>query len=343
MAMSLAACSTRVQVEAPREHIARFVCRLSPALEQTEINVASARILKEEHSFWEGIRYGAAPDTLSVTPGEYQLLMFSTPDPDAYFIENLDYFLDADAKFSLRGLSLHLSEWDQTGENEAFEDFGTLYATYMEKTPEAPEVFVAAVKQEMTEGDTRTLNFTPQQLSQKVTFRVTIDADEDVTPHRVVGCVTGVPTRIEILSGWLNMEQPGQTLFELQKKQDLSAKQTVWEGSLNVLGIRTPDDARASIGSGLLLICAEVGIKNRKVIRLCNLYNYLTKDPLLTYSDQDNFFVGGEKSATYTIESPFVLQGSDTEHSGADPVDEWMNPENGETEPIIDGDDEDHD
>lgn len=336
-----ASCTTKVRLEDARDHFARFTCTLDNSavtMADTELmpkwfTMACTRIMKEEHYFWEDVYYTAPKDTIVLEPGEYESLMFVSETPNAYYVENLSPFLEDNAT-SLRSLNARLARMTDAQLNKNYKGYTPLLASYLETVPPAPAIYRARQRYKLQEGAVESVTFQSQQLVQEVTFRVTIQTTPDLTPNRVVGCVTGVPFRVELLSGWLDVQQTGQTLFDFRHVSG-----DVWEGKLTVLGIRQSDDATLSVGNGLLLVCVDAGIKHRKVIRVCNLYKYLEETPLLKYSDQEGFFIGGEKSASYTLEDPLILSTNESEHQGDEPISEWIIPTDGNTVPLVDGDD----
>lgn len=342
----LSAC-TQVKMEDPSAPETGFVCSLDwsdleggkPKGIAPWLSMASTRVTYAQHFFWEDIYYtSGAKDTVKAYAGDYLSTIFLSTQNEAWWVENLPDFLN-DRHANMRDVFARLRKPSEESLAQQYPGFDRILSADLDTLPQAPQIWCASLRFHLEEGQITPLVFKPVQVTQKVTFRITVKAEEDVVPHRLVACVSGVPSRVEMLSGQLNTAYTGQTLFDLRPSQE---EENVWEATVSLLGILPSEDSDLLTGPGLLTLCAEIGPLHRRFIRVCNLRNYLSQKPLLTATQEENRYIGGENEVTYTIISPFIIRNEDAPYPGGEePMDEWRIPEGGETVPIIDGNEED--
>lgn len=340
--MAAAAC-TRVKTEEYRATPlqAKAVCSVDwsgvSGPSSTPFTVAATRTMKAEHHFWEDVMPVSTghPDTLSMGPGEYQTIFFVSGDMKAYKVENIDSF-EENTEQSLREVTARLRSMPKDTLAKYFGGFEPMLVSYFDTIPPAPDLYQASARANLVAGETTTIGFKPVQLVQNLTFRIRIQVEGELEIHRVVGCVTGLPDRVELLSGYYGVERMGQALFDMTKQSD-----GWWQGSLKTLGVKASSDATLKVGPGIFKVCAEVGPKHRRIATPINIISYLEKQPSLIFTDVEGFYKGEAHSATYQIEETMTLKGSDTELSDDPAVIIWIEHGDGETGDIIDGDDTD--
>ena len=342
----LSAC-TQVKMEDPSAPVTGFVCSLDwsdmdggkePKGISHWLSMASTRVTYAQHFFWEDIYYAPhGKDTVRAYAGDYLSTIFLSTRNDAWWVENLPDFLD-DRHANLRDVFARLRKPSEASLAEDYPGFDRILSADLDTVPPAPKIWCASLRYHLEEGQVTPLVFKPVQVTQQVTFRITVQAEEDVVPQRLVACISGVPSRVEMMSGQLNTAYTGQTLFDLKPSEE---DENVWEATVSLLGILPSEDSGLLTGPGLLTLCAEIGPLHRRFIRVCNLRNYLLQQPLLTATQEEDRYIGGENEVTYTIASPFIIRNEDAPYpEGQDPMEEWKIPEGSETVPIIDGNEE---
>lgn len=309
----------------------------------SSFDVVAARVFNSEHFYWTQVDTAGSltPDTLRMEPGEYQWTLFTADGP--YVIENLDTFI-VDKAVSLRSLHARVPRWPIRELNFQFPDFEQSLVGYCDTVKQAPRLFCGSYRNEIASSPDSSqvarLYFSPEMLSREVTFRVNIQAMEGVTVNRVLANIVGVPLRVELISGLLdgNRANLGQTIFELIKDP---AEPGWWTGTVSILGIVPPTSSEAVSGAGMLQVFIDEGVTHRKIRRIVNLTNYLSKTPLLEQTDIEDWYHGSYTPVMYRISSPIVLETSDAITAGDGPVSEWLDPDDGQTMDIIDGKDDD--
>ena len=344
LAAAVVAC-TSVQVERPLSNTVRIVCRTDwsgmKSAQPDTFGIAVTRTVHAIHRYWEKVAVRPEPDTLQLPTGAYLGVLFGCEDPDAYRFEHMREFA-ADSLTSMRTLTARLlPSPDNTTCRTIGRQYKGLMASAMDTLPNATDLFVARIQENLSPREALyEFTFKPQPLLQDIRISVRLETPEDTPINEVWGCITGVAQEVEIMSGYLNTHYTGQTMFPMENTSG-----NVWEGSLRTLGIKAPADTSMRSGPGMLRLGVDVGIKNRKIVKVVNLHNLLRDNPSLTTTDVEGVFSGGARSLTYAIPTPLRLTGSTEpgEQGGEDPVSPWLDPEDGDTHDILDGDDEDHD
>ena len=306
-------------------------------------DIVAARVFNSEHFHWAQVDTAGSisADTLRLEPGEYQWALYASDSP--YIIENIDAFKE-DKAVSMRSVCARVPRWPIGDINYVFPDFEQSLVGYCDTVISAPRLFCGNLRSDVPSlSDTTkafSIHFSPEMLSREVSFRINIEAGEGVVVNRVIANIVGIPMRVELISGLLdgNRANLGQTLFELKKDP---AEPGWWSGTVKILGIVAPTSAEAQSGAGIFHVYVDEGITHRKIRRVVNLARYLQKTPIMRPTDVEDWYHGSYSPLMYRIETPLVLEKSGAVSTGDGPVSEWMEPDDGETKDIIDGQDDD--
>lgn len=343
LAAAVVAC-TSVQVERPLSNTVRVVCRTDwsgmKSAQPDTFGIAVTRTVHAIHRYWEKVALRPEPDTLQLPTGAYLGVLFGCEDPAAYQFEHMREFA-ADSLTSMRTLTARLLPDADVTYRTIGKQYKGIMASAMDTLPNATELYVARVQEDLPPREEfYELTFKPQPLVQDIRISVRLETPENNPINEVWGCITGIAEEVEIMSGYLNTHHTAQTWFPMENTSG-----NVWEGSLRVLGIKAPADTAMRTGPGMLRLGVDVGIKNRKIVKVVNLYDVLKENPSLTTTEVEGIFSGGARTLTYNLPKTIKLNASTDpgEQGGEEPVDPWQDPEDGETHDILDGDDEDHD
>lgn len=300
----------------------------------------TTRATKETHMI-DTLRPAVVTDTLRFHEGEYQSIVYASDGRMDW--ENVEQF-DTLSSASLRSITGRLPKLSRNKIFNTWGDFAYILVSYCDTVDQAPFIWRADLRKDLrATKDTNqvsVLSFIPTQLTQTVTIRVPVQAEDGITVNRIVANVTGLPKRVELLTGLLETTRTSlaQTMFEMT--QDPS-NPGYWQGTIHILGIVPPQDYDARTGSGLLHVYLDEGIFHRKIHRVMNLKTALEEVPLLQMSDIEDWFRGGEKTETLEIRNPLVLEGSGSVHGGNDAINPWMDPDDAVVDDIIDGKNDD--
>jgi len=306
----------------------------------SSFNMAVTRTIKSQHMIWADLDTAgtAKTDTLELEKGEYQSIIYAAEGE--YLYENLELFRD-DNSSSIRDVAARLPKLNDSLFRADYGSFEQIFVSYCDTVVAAPRLFRSSLRYNLPNKTDSLgisyITYDPEVLSRPVTFRVKINAEEGLKVHRVIATIVGVPLRVELLSGLMdiNRDNLGQTLFEMAPS---AADSTLYESTVMLLGIMPASSAETISGSGIMQVYIEEGVSHRKIRRIVNLYKYLEENPLLTFTEIEDWAHGGYLPVTYTIETPIILE-SNTLNSGDGPVSEWIDPDD-EVKDIIDGQDE---
>lgn len=145
-----------------------------------------------------------------------------------------------------------------------------------------------------------TVEFTPQMMSQKVTFRFVVEKTPDMVVDSIVGEIAGVPSTIELTQGELLAGKTYKTLFKpaypalANLGDSIVAARLECEGSVWVTGIVRSYSNEMKTGPGILQIALythvdeqDTGRRPVKVFRTgINLYHTLKENPLLDWNEE---------------------------------------------------------
>ena len=187
--LALCAC-TKVQVmKTPEPPVARFVCQTDwSAIEEDDklavdvprqVSFAAARTVRADHMLVSGIYTNAIPDpdTLSLEPGEYQTLLYTSQPRNAYTYVNAQEF-SQDNSMSLRGIRAQLASMSKDWVEARYPGFyAMLHLGGMAQVFQAAPLYTAQRRLNLVDGD-QTLVFTPRQLVQSVHFKIHIKAGD---------------------------------------------------------------------------------------------------------------------------------------------------------------------
>ena len=352
LVLLLASACTRVRFDSVLVPIVKVVCEAdwvtaglpdgTPAPDTLYFAASrTTRATRETHMV-DTLRPAVVTDTLRFQEGEYQSIVYASDGRIKW--ENVAQF-DTLSSASLRNITGCLPKLSESHMKSTWGDFSFMLVSYCDTVDQAPSIWRGDLRQDLrAKRDTNAvsvLSFIPTQLTQTVTVRIPVQAEEGVTVNRIVANVTGLPKRVELLTGLLETTRTNlaQTMFELAPDP---ADPGYWQATIHILGIVPPRDYDSRTGSGLLHIYLDEGMFHRKIHRVMNLKSTLEEVPLLWTTDIEDWFRGGEQTVTLEIHNPIVIEGSGSVHGGNDAINPWIDPDDN-VEEVIDGKDDDDD
>ena len=355
--VSIQACRTKVElVESLLPPEAKIVCSTdwSAILPDDELadlsnmpskfTFAATRTLKASHFLGLGIYTDAIaePDTISLEPGKYQTLLYTSEPRNAYNFSNVEEFTN-NRTVSLREIKAEAISVDKDWINRKYPGFyGPLFAGGFAAVLPAAPLYATQARLDLVDGE-QTLTFRPEQFAQKIRFKVHIKYGEKLEPGKVIANVTGVPFRLELLTGDVQVDTLGQTFFPMTKTGQNGVDEVTYEGVVSVLGIVPPTSEEVKTGPGMLKVCIEAGPMKRKALQIVNLKSHLEElEPmLLERTNSEGFYHRSSRMGAFIdIETVILLESS--ESGGENPIWDWENHDDDVT-PISDGDNEEYD
>jgi len=339
----IASACTGVKVEETPASVVNVTCTAdwsgTASVPSYTFDFAAARTLKSVHYYQDGVYTNRGEeDSFQMEPGEYEALFMCSTPQDAYQVENKDTFLD-ESESSLGVLTARTPSMSHADFVLKFAECTPILVEYYDILHPVAPLYIGTVRQQLqANGTVQNLSFKPRPVFQKVTFRITITpGDNTMEPTRVVANLTGTPLRVQMLSGNVDASELGQTAFELTHVEG-----DVWEGTVQILGIKVSEDAELAVGPGIMRLYVRYGTVVSAVInKVLNLKPYLDAQPLLRYADDGEYYSSVAPEARFVIEDPLYLKPSGTEHAGEEPISPWKDPEDGDVHDILDGYDDD--
>ena len=346
---AIAAACTGVQVDRTSASLVRFIPQAdwSAASQAASVqrpdtfDVAASRTLRSLHGYWDGVCVaGSEADTLSVEPGEWETVFFSSSPRNFYRIDHAQDFME-NPDVSMRAITAHLPLQSRQVFQEQFATFEPVLVSYYDTLYPAAPLYLCAQRPTFnlaaSEESVQMLTIQPKELHQSASFRIRIVPEDDtVLPTRVVGCITGIPASVELMSGYIGIADLGQTALEFTQ-----VDAQTWEGQVDLLGILAPKNEEMVVGPGILRVLLEFGRNGRRRLRALNLKPYLDATPLIIYTHVEGFYEAAGHHVLFDIQDPIYLTASNTEDSGEEPISSWKDPEDSDVRDILDGYDDD--
>lgn len=112
-----------------------------------------------------------------------------------------------------------------------------------------------------TDGDEiKTVELKPQPLTRKIKVKVPIDIEEGVSVDRLTGAISGVPSKVQMMTGYVDDRGTGKMAFEMTSTDGRN-----FEGDINVFGLFAPEDTSYIAGPGILTLSLHVSTVNNGV------------------------------------------------------------------------------
>lgn len=322
-----------VDLETASNGDARYLCRFAfdkdEELVPEEFVLAMARSLNTVHDTAH-VKPEILDDTLYIAAGDYHSLAWGFSVPDDYTVYKEEEFLQ-DKSVSLLDLSARLREADYSeNEDPLIQALLPQDVTNLPVIPEASPLWHSYIRSELSYKADRVdfLEFIPQKIIQRLTFKVRIQVEGDLVVERAAACIRGVARGVELLSASIAPDDLGRTIFELSNNTA-----DIYTGTINTLGLLSPINTEDLFGRGVLTVVIQFqGVSQLTEIHI-NLFNELKASALVSEIDVTGRYrlECAEGIVDATAKVIHIRNQSDSpEESGA--FDVW-----------VEGDDEDND
>ena len=150
-----------------------------------------------------------------------------------------------------------------------------------------------------------------QPLTRKITFTLKLDIEAGVKVESLVGIISGIPSKVQLMSGHVRNVNTGKMAFEMTTRGN-----GIYTGSIHAFGLFAQDDSDPIVGPGVFtaFISASVGEDSALRHMSINLRDVIlgTRIMLQDESDRSKFYfsdmenVDGHvaKVRDYNIEIP---------------------------------------
>lgn len=246
----------------------------------------------------------------SIRSGQYQMLTFN--HTSSIIVDSLDrYMTDNRVKSTSLGLSYHLYDYPQY-KGKAYTHWTDFNKGYQYIENVGP--LLMAQQTVDTENQQRiNLNFTPEVLTQEITFNFSIQlSDRDIVVDSVRAEVSGVSRYVKLFSRYIDMDatRSCRMIFDAIPATMTADMQVACTGKVHVAGMMNSEDETMKTGPGLLFIAAYVHTTddNGNIIKkTCyagiNLRSYILEQPLTQLTEDGYHHTISQPKVTIHIES----------------------------------------
>lgn len=214
--------------------------------------------------------------------GLYSVMAVAAHSPDHYYIPDQKEFCDSIA-YRMRDLYIAIPQMSEEEKaEELLVDYNPLYPNIRSVDP---LYYVRAESKSQTKigsGNSMVI-LSPQQLTRKITFTLTLDIEEGVTIDRLVGMISGVPVKAQFISGIVTDVNTGKMHFDLAEtgqRQEVSQTdkgtpvyRLTFQGSANVLGLFPPQEATSKTGPGIITLLVHASAVNDNGTKYTRIYH----------------------------------------------------------------------
>ena len=170
---------------------------------------------------------------------------------------------------------------------------------------------------------------TPQTLVRNITFKINISTEEGVRIERLLGIISGVPPRIQLMSGVVSRSGTGKVFFEME---DIFSNNNeyVYAGDVNVLGLFPATKPGFITGPGILQIMLDARVGNsgkRRFFASINLKETIEKADLMLQTE-DHLGYRCIKDAVLEVPTALVVSKDQIVSSGGNGLEIWYDNQN---------------
>ena len=240
-----------------------------------EVTVVMSRKINSLHYVWNldgkgnHLLPGVAEDektTPTIFNGDYYTVAFSDCG-GFYEVIGSDEFAE-DASSSMLNLYIRIPEIaeDEMSMNKDMADFNP-YAGFIHS---ADKPLCLDIIKDLVFPSETSVTLRPETVTRQLAFRIAVNAGSGVTIDRILGVLSGVADRVQLMSGLMTDTHTAKVKFDFEKcGTELREDKVydIYEGSLNVLGLFPPADSRHMTGPGILQISVVASVSERDQVR----------------------------------------------------------------------------
>lgn len=205
-------------------------------------------------------------ETPTIFNGDYYTVAFSDCS-GFYEVVGADKFAE-DASTSMLNLYIRIPEI--ADENVSMDKDMTDFNPYAGFIHSAEMPLCVDIIKDVVFPSASTVVLHPEKVTRTLTFRIAVNVEEGVTIDWISGVLSGVPDRVQLMSGMVTETHTAKVKFDFEKCGTEQRKETVYdiyEGSLDVLGLFPPTDSRHVTGPGILQISVAASVSEREQMR----------------------------------------------------------------------------
>ena len=249
-----------------------------------------------------------SPKSRSIANGEYYIVAFSNPG-SLYEISEYSEF-QANPAMSMRELyaTLPLIPDEEVSQDQDLIDFNPYAGFY--KPADEPIYIDVHKDAALTEPSTNyNIKLSPRNLTRTLTVQLKVSCEEGVVIDKISTVLSGVVTKVQLMAGLMSPTNTGKVSFEVNPlKKDEKEGYTLYQGSVNLLGIFPPEDRAYITGPGILQVLVHASVTDEGVVKQrvfhagLNLKSTLEEAEMMVESDDKTGYTMKQQSELRVLE-----------------------------------------
>lgn len=195
----------------------------------------------------------------------------------------------------------------------------------------ASPLYLSIKKATLNSGSNPTeIVFEPKDRTINLRFRVNLDVDETVEIKQLLAEISGVPSKVQLMSGIITEDNLGKVYFEMKPVDHAAGNVQTYEGQVRVLGLFASRYSSYMSGAGILrlYVLASAGDGESAVERRfyagINLKNIIENGRLMLRTEDGMGYRAAKSEAVLDVPAKLVVKKDQVVSGGGDALEEWM-------------------
>ena len=199
----------------------------------------------------------------SVRNGFYSVAAVAATEFSDYSMPNLQEFIDNE-EIRMREVTIEIPQLSR--EEKVEKQYIDYNPSYPFIKSISPMYYVRPSILTHTEvwtknNEIKKITLKPRPLTRKVTIKITLGAEEGVSIDRVYGALSGIPSSIHLMTGYVSEKNTGKMPLEFTTTDGKN-----FETSINVFGVFSPTSVDQFAGPGILNLSVQASTEESGVI-----------------------------------------------------------------------------
>ena len=242
----------------------------------------------------------------AIANGEYYIIAFSNPG-SFYEISEYSEF-QTNPAMSMRELYASLPEIpaEQVSQDQDLIDFNP-YAGFYKPADEPIYIDVHKDAAFTVPSNKYSVTLSPRNLTRTLTLQLKVSCEEGVVIDKISTVLSGVVTKVQLMAGLMSPINTGKVAFDIAPI-GTSEGSTLYQGSVNLLGIFPPEDRAYITGPGILQVLVHASVIDNGVVKQrvfhagLNLKSTLEKAEMMVESDDKTGYTMKQQSELRMLE-----------------------------------------
>ena len=184
-------------------------------------------------------------------------------------------------------------------------------------------------------GSDNTVRLVPQKLTRPIHFTINIDLEEGVIIKRCVGTISGVPQRVQLMTGAADEKNTGKMPFEMYPGTG-----NEYVGHVNAFGLFPSDDPGLIVGKGVFTIILHASVEsegvtsNRIFYASLPISDKILAAEIMKYDELNGYSFSGKDSYSIKVDKTLEVTREMVLSGASEGYEEWVRNE-GDDDPDL--------